>query len=54
MWRASGRSAAKVAAELGIRPPLLETFYNRTRLHSSLAYRSPIGFESQLNQITPT
>jgi transposase len=22
-WRASGRSAAKVAAELGIRPPLL-------------------------------
>src|SRR5450755_4605778 len=27
----------------------LETFYNRTRLHSSLAYRSPINFESQLN-----
>jgi transposase len=23
LWRASGRSAAKVAAELGIRPPLL-------------------------------
>ena len=23
MWRASGRSATKVAAELGIRPPLL-------------------------------
>ena len=23
MWRASGRSAATVAAELGIRPPLL-------------------------------
>ena len=23
VWRASGRSAAKVAAELGIRPPLL-------------------------------
>ena len=23
MWRASGRSAAEVAAELGIRPPLL-------------------------------
>jgi transposase-like protein len=22
-WRASGRSAAKLAAELGIRPPLL-------------------------------
>jgi transposase-like protein len=23
LWRASGRSAAKIAAELGIRPPLL-------------------------------
>jgi transposase InsO family protein len=30
----------------------IETFYNRQRLHSSLAYRSPINFESQLNQIT--
>ena len=30
----------------------VETFYNRTRLHSSLAYLSPIKFESQLNQIT--
>jgi transposase InsO family protein len=30
----------------------IETFYNRTRLHSSLAYQSPIRFESQLNQIT--
>lgn len=28
----------------------IETFYNRTRLHSSLAYRSPMAFESQLNQ----
>lgn len=27
----------------------IETFYNRTRLHSSLAYRSPIQFESHLN-----
>ncbi len=27
----------------------IETFYNRTRLHSSLAYQSPISFESQLN-----
>jgi transposase InsO family protein len=27
----------------------IETFYNRIRLHSSLAYRSPIAFESQLN-----
>jgi putative transposase len=34
----------------------IETFYNRTRLHSSLAYRSPIAFESKLNptlQISP-
>ena len=31
----------------------IETFYNRTRLHSSLAYLSPISFESNLNQITP-
>jgi transposase InsO family protein len=28
----------------------IETFYNRIRLHSSLAYLSPIKFESQLNQ----
>src|SRR5206468_9770825 len=27
----------------------IETFYNRTRLHSSLAYTNPITFESQLN-----
>jgi len=31
----------------------VETFYNRTRLHSSLAYLSPIKFESQLNQNHP-
>ena len=31
----------------------IETFYNRTRLHSSLAYRSPLAFESNLNQIVP-
>jgi putative transposase len=30
----------------------IETFYNRTRLHFSLAYLSPISFESNLNQIT--
>ena len=28
----------------------IETFYNRTRLHSSLAYLSPIIFESQIDQ----
>jgi putative transposase len=27
----------------------IETFYNRARLHSSLAYKSPVQFESQLN-----
>ncbi len=27
----------------------IEVFYNRTRLHSSLGYLSPINFESQLN-----
>jgi len=27
----------------------IESFYNRTRLHSSLGYKSPITFESQLN-----
>jgi transposase InsO family protein len=27
----------------------IEVFYNRTRLHSSLGYMSPINFESQLN-----
>src|SRR6266513_2119666 len=32
LWRASGRSAAKVAAELGIRPPLL---YRWAQLASS-------------------
>ncbi len=26
----------------------IETFYNRTRMHSSLAYLSPINFESKL------
>lgn len=27
----------------------IETFYNKTRLHSSLGYRSPLDFEAQLN-----
>jgi transposase InsO family protein len=41
LWRKSGRSAAIF--------DYIETFYNRTRLHSSLGYVSPIAFESQLN-----
>jgi putative transposase len=31
----------------------IETFYNRTRLHSSLAYRSPLNFELQQTKINP-
>ncbi len=27
----------------------IESFYNRTRLHSSLGFVSPITFESKLN-----
>ena len=44
LWRSSGRSAAKVAAELGIRPPLLyrwaqlerdiERFQKRTKVEA--------------------
>ncbi|HEY2714471.1 MAG TPA: IS3 family transposase [Chthoniobacterales bacterium] len=30
----------------------IETFYNRTRLHSSLTYQSPIAFESQLTKLS--
>ncbi len=26
-----------------------ETFYNRSRLHSSLGYKSPLDYESNLN-----
>jgi transposase len=35
LWRASGRSAAKVAAELGIRPPLLYRWARTERAPNS-------------------
>ncbi len=38
LWRASGRSAAKVAAELGIRPPLLYHRARTERLPSALRH----------------
>jgi putative transposase len=41
------RFATRAAARTAIFD-YIETFYNRTRLHSSLAYLSPIAFESQL------
>jgi transposase len=40
LWRASGRSAAKVAAELGIRAPLL---YRWARTERPSANSSPAG-----------
>jgi transposase len=40
LWRASGRSAAKIAAELGIRPPLL---YRWARSERPLTNASPPG-----------
>jgi transposase len=45
LWRSSGRSAAKVAAELGIRPAL---FYRWARLES-LAKNSKQGQEPKLS-----
>jgi transposase len=40
LWRSSGRSAAKVAAELGIRPPLLYRWAQLER-RSNLAKSEP-------------
>ncbi len=42
LWRASGRSAAKVAAELGIRPPLLYRWAHAERVpNASKTGRKP-------------
>ena len=46
LWRASGRSAAKVAAELGIRAPLL---YRWARTERPPADSSPLGPKRLLN-----
>ena len=42
LWRKSGRSAAKVAAELGIRPPLLYRWAHLERLpEAGISGRKP-------------
>ena len=43
MWRASGRSAAKVAAELGIRAPLLYRWAQLERRPEAAAAKSKAG-----------
>ena len=40
LWRNSGRSAAKVAAELGIRPPLLYRWAHAERVPDALKVRT--------------
>ena len=47
------RFATRAAARTAIFD-YIETFYNRTRLHSSLAYQSPVNFESQLIPLNKT
>ncbi len=57
LWRAGGRSAAKVAAELGIRPPPKPAPPSSITSRPSITapdftpvdYQSPINFESKLN-----
>ena len=43
LWRASGRSAAKVAAELGIRAPLLYRWAQLERRPEAAAAKSKAG-----------
>ena len=43
LWRASGRSAAKVAAELGIRPPLLYRWAHLERVPNVAKSQSKSG-----------
>ena len=56
LWRASGRSAAKVAAELGIRPPLLYRWaqWERERNASksqSKPHRSNAELEAEIRRL---
>src|SRR6267154_3683060 len=52
LWRASGRSAAKVAAELGIRPPLLYRWAHAERVpNASKTGRKPTRTVQELENI---
>ena len=55
LWRASGRSAAKVAAELGIRPPLLYRWAHLERepasLNESKSGRSVEELEAEIRRL---
>lgn len=50
LWRNSGRSAAKVAAELGIRPPLLYRWAHAERGASDTAAAKPTRDVHQLEE----
>lgn len=51
LWRASGRSAAKVAAELGIRPPLLYRWARLERLpQASQSIGKPVRSVEELER----
>ena len=56
LWRASGRSAAKVAAELGIRPPLLYRWAHLERESNALksepkSRRSVEALEAEIRRL---
>ena len=50
LWRASGRSAAKVAAELGIRAPLLYRWAQLERRPEAAAAKSKAGARQSLRR----
>jgi transposase len=57
LWRASGRSAAKVAAELGVRPPLLyrwaqlERESNASKSEPKSSQRSMEALEAEVRRL---